>query len=53
MKPPQISGAPIPALLELLKEPENQTRELAKVELGGRDTSEVIEAVDKWAAALD
>ena len=50
---PKISGAAIPALLELLKEPENQIRELAKVELGARDTTKVLAAVDKWAVALD
>src|SRR5207253_9924196 len=36
MKPARIDGQPIAALLKLLKEPENQTRELAKVELGKR-----------------
>ena len=53
MKPPKIDGQPIPALLELLKEPENQIREWAKVELGKRDTAQVIAAVNKWAAGLD
>ena len=53
MKPAKIHGAPIPALLDLLKEPENQTRELAKVELGSRPTAEVVAAAKKWAAALD
>ncbi|HAM72787.1 MAG TPA: dehydrogenase, partial [Verrucomicrobiales bacterium] len=53
LKPAKIAGQPIPALLELLKEPENQTRELAKVELGGRETAKVISAVKKWAAGLD
>ena len=53
MKPVNIDGQPIPALLELLKEPENQTRELAKIELGKRDTTQVIAATKKWAASLD
>ncbi|HTH49692.1 MAG TPA: PVC-type heme-binding CxxCH protein [Candidatus Limnocylindria bacterium] len=53
MKPAKIDGQPIEALLELLKEPENQTRELAKIELGKRDSKQVIAAVDRWAAALD
>ncbi len=53
MKPAKIDGQPIEALLELLKEPENQTRELAKIELGKRDTAKVIAAVDSWAAKLD
>jgi glucose/arabinose dehydrogenase/azurin len=53
LKQPKIAGQPIPALLELLKEPENRTRELAKVELGGRDTPRVIEAVNRWVKTLD
>jgi glucose/arabinose dehydrogenase/azurin len=53
MKPVAIAGQPVPALLDLLKEPENQTRELAKVELGARPTTEVVAAVKKWAASLD
>src|SRR5947209_1344510 len=52
MKPVKIDGQPIRALLELLKEPENQTRELAKIELGKRDSSEVMAALGKWVAAL-
>ncbi len=53
LKPAKIDGQPIAALLELLKEPENQTRELAKVELGKRDTREVIAAVQAWSTSLD
>ncbi|HXU78746.1 MAG TPA: PVC-type heme-binding CxxCH protein, partial [Methylomirabilota bacterium] len=53
LKAPRIEGQPIPALLQLLKEPENQVRELVKVELGRRPTTEVIAAVKKWAAALN
>mgnify|MGYP003344190213 CR=1 FL=1 len=53
MKQPPIHGQSITALLDLLKEPENQIRELAKVELGARDTGEVIAATKRWAAALD
>ncbi|HTG45881.1 MAG TPA: HEAT repeat domain-containing protein, partial [Verrucomicrobiae bacterium] len=53
LKAPKIAGATIPALLDLLKEPENQTRELAKVELGGRNSSEVLAAVAKWIPTLD
>lgn len=53
MKPPRIYGRPIPALLDLLKEPENQIREWAKIELGRLDTSKVIAEVKKWAASLD
>src|SRR5260370_2042192 len=53
MEAAKIEGQPMPALLELLKEPENQIREWAKVEIGKRNTSEVIAAVNKWAAGLD
>ncbi len=53
MKPAKIHGQPIPALLDLLKEPENQTRELAKIELGGRPAEAVVAAVKKWTAGLD
>jgi len=53
MKPPKIDGQAIPALLEVLKEPENQIREWAKIELGKQDKSAVISAVNKWAAGLD
>jgi glucose/arabinose dehydrogenase len=52
LTPPKIEGQPVRALLELLKEPENRTRELAKIELGRRDTAQVMAAVDKWVAAL-
>ena len=38
-KPPVIAGQPIPALLELLKRPENQIRTLAKVELDKHPTA--------------
>ncbi len=53
LKPAKIDGQPIPALLELLKDPQNQVRTLAKIELAKRDPSEVISAVDQWAATLD
>jgi len=53
LKPAKIEGQPIEALLELLKEPENGTRELAKIELGERDTAQVIPAVKKWLAGLN
>lgn len=53
MKPVKIDGQPIEALLDLLKEPENQTRELAKIELGERDTAQVLAAVTRWVAGLN
>ncbi len=53
LKQPKIDGQSIPALLELLKEPENRTRELAKIELGKHPTAEVVSAVNKWITTLD
>lgn len=53
LEPARIAGQPIPALLELLKAPENLTRELAKVELDTRDSAEVIAATRRWADGLD
>jgi hypothetical protein len=53
LKAPKIAGQRIPALLQLLKTPEDGVRELAKIELGTRDTKEVIAAAKKWIASLD
>ena len=53
LKPAKIAGEPIEKLLELLKEPEYRTRYRAKIELGGRDTQQVVAALDRWVAALD
>jgi mono/diheme cytochrome c family protein len=53
VKPVQVAGASIPQLLENLKLPEYRTRYRTRRELRGHDTSEVIPAVKKWAAALD
>jgi putative heme-binding domain-containing protein len=51
--PVKIAGAPIAKLLDLLKEPEDRVRYRTRIELGARDTTAVISAVQKWAAALD
>ncbi|HEY1172811.1 MAG TPA: PVC-type heme-binding CxxCH protein [Verrucomicrobiae bacterium] len=53
LKPAKIDGQSIEKLLDLLKEPENGTRELAKIELSKHDSAKVVAAVKKWAAALD
>jgi azurin len=53
LKAKKVHGQSIPALLDLLKEPEDSTRELAKIELEKHETSKVIPAIKKWAAALD
>ncbi len=49
----KIYGQSIPALLDALKEPENNVRTRAKIELGNRDSTKVMAAVKKWTAALD
>ncbi len=53
LKPKKIDGEPIANLLELLKEWEDGTRQLAKVELAKHEPKEVASAAKKWAAALD
>src|SRR5438093_6099061 len=53
LKPARIAGQPIEKLLELLKEPENDVRTRAKIELGARDTGQVIAAVNKWIKQFD
>ena len=53
LKPAQIAGAPIPQLLDLLKEPENRVRYRAKIELSGRPTKDVLAALDTWTARLN
>jgi glucose/arabinose dehydrogenase len=53
LKPPVIAGAPIPQLLDLLKEPENRVRYRARTELGARDKAQVLAAVEAWVAKLD
>src|SRR5438552_19215987 len=52
LKPVKIDGQPIPALLDALKEPEDDVRTRAKIQLGKRDPAEVIAAVKKWIAGL-
>jgi glucose/arabinose dehydrogenase/azurin len=53
LKAPKIDGQSIEKLLELLKEPENGVRELAKIELGKHDSANVVAAVKKWITSLD
>ncbi|HWA99212.1 MAG TPA: PVC-type heme-binding CxxCH protein [Pirellulales bacterium] len=50
--PPEIAGASIGELLELLKRPEYRVRFWAKRELRERDRAEVRRALDAWVAAL-
>ena len=53
LKPKKIDGEPVAALLELLKEPENDVRMRAKIELGNRDSKEVIRGVKAWINLLE
>jgi putative heme-binding domain-containing protein len=53
LPPAKIGGEPIDKLLELLKEPEDRARSRAKIELGARDSDQVIVAVRKWIDGLD
>jgi mono/diheme cytochrome c family protein len=53
LTPKPIYGQSIPALLDLLKEHEDNVRQRAKIELDTHDTSEVIPAVDRWEKQLD
>jgi glucose/arabinose dehydrogenase len=53
VEPPKIAGEPLFDLLELLKTYEDRTRYVVRRELRGRDTKDVLPAVDKWIAALD
>ncbi|MCW1887278.1 plastocyanin/azurin family copper-binding protein [Luteolibacter flavescens] len=53
LEPKKIDGEPVAKLLELLKEPENDVRMRAKIELGKRDPKEVIRGVQSWLSVLD
>ncbi|MFG0329773.1 MAG: PVC-type heme-binding CxxCH protein [Phycisphaerales bacterium] len=53
LDPPAIAGAPVSALLDLLTAPENNTRTRAKIELGARDTDEVIDALGEWIEGFE
>jgi hypothetical protein len=51
-KPAPIAGQPISKLLDLLADSEDRVRYRARIELGGRDTREVMAALEKWKAGL-
>jgi hypothetical protein len=53
LKQPKIAGQSIPALLDLLKEYEDRTREQARLELRLHDSRNVMSELDKWIAGLD
>jgi putative heme-binding domain-containing protein len=53
LKPVKIAGEPVEKLLDVLKEPEDRVRYRARIELGSRDSAEVVAAAKKWADTLD
>lgn len=53
LTPKKIDGQPIVALLDLLKEPEDNVRTRAKIELDKHDSKKVIAAAQKWAKQFD
>ena len=53
LTPARIAGQPVAQLLDLLKEPEDRVRYRTKIELSGRDTTEVLAALRGWIERLD
>ena len=53
VEPATIAGAPIGTLLENLTLPEYRTRYRTRRELRGRDQTELLPVIEKWAASLD
>jgi glucose/arabinose dehydrogenase/azurin/lysophospholipase L1-like esterase len=51
--PVKIAGEPIERLLDVLKEPESRVRYRAKIELSGRNTNDVLAALQTWIGRLD
>ena len=52
-RPAAIAGQPIPALLDLLKNPDDRVRYRTRIELSGRPTQDVAEAAARWVDQLD
>ena len=53
VEPALVHDAPIETLLENLKLHEYRSRYRSRRELRGRDTAEVLDAIDTWVAELD
>lgn len=53
LKPAKVDGQSVAELLDLLKEPENDVRTRAKIELSKHDSAKVIAGVKKWTTKLD
>jgi len=52
-QPPQVAGEPIEKLLDVLKQPEARLRYRARIELGSRNSDEVLAATANWVEKLD
>ena len=52
-QPVPIAGEPIPRLLDNLKHPVDGVRYRTRIELSGRDTAEVMEALEQWVKQFD
>ncbi|MBL8799479.1 MAG: HEAT repeat domain-containing protein, partial [Planctomycetia bacterium] len=50
---PKMAGEPIEKLLDVLKHPEDRVRYRARIELGSRDSDQVLAATKKWLTTLD
>lgn len=53
LEPKKVHGQSIETLLELLKEPENDVRLRAKIELDKHDSGKVIAVTQQWAKQFD
>lgn len=53
LTPPKIVGQPLTHLLDLLKEPENHIRQMARNEISLHDPKDVTAALETWIAGLD
>lgn len=53
LKPAKVYGEPMEKLLDLLKEPEDDVRTRAKIELGKHDSAKVVSALKKWTSSLN
>ncbi len=53
LEPVKMTGRPIDKIVALLESPEDAVRYRARIELTGRDSSEVLAAAAKWADQFD
>ena len=52
LTPPRIAGEPVARLLQLLGDPNDRVRYRTRLELGGRDSGEVMTALSAYIGAL-